>query len=84
MLVQSAKNTQQGVGVIQNTALMVKTMIDRVSDSSEKIKLLQESILIEEKYIAVIIEQMYSNIQLARAIGRGTDEQKRHRGLKGH
>jgi methyl-accepting chemotaxis protein len=32
--------------------------------------------MIEEKYINIIIEQMFRNIELSRNIGAGTDEQK--------
>ncbi len=48
-----------------------------MGESSGKIKLLQESILVEERYIKVIIEQMSKNIQLARSIGTSTTEQKK-------
>jgi len=55
---------------------MVRDMIGRMGSSSEKIKLLQESILIEDRYMKAIVEQMRRNITLAKEIGTGTDEQK--------
>jgi hypothetical protein len=33
-------------------------------------------VLVEEKYTRTIIDQMYRNIELARHVGQGTDEQK--------
>lgn len=72
----SAKNTAEGVVVIQSTAQMVRDMVHHMSQGSNKIKILQESILIEERFVKVIIGQMYKNIDLAHTIGTGTDEQK--------
>ncbi|MGL4369803.1 MAG: methyl-accepting chemotaxis protein, partial [Spirochaetota bacterium] len=77
VLQMSAKNTAEGVSVIQQTAEVVTDMITRMSEGSRKIKLFQESIMIEEKYIKVIINQMNKNIEMARHIGIGTDEQKK-------
>ncbi len=72
----SSETTATGVEVIRSTADMVRGLIGKMSSSSGKIKVLQESIFVEEKYINVIIEQMFMNIDLAKSIGRGTDEQK--------
>lgn len=69
--------TANGVEVIKRTADLIKGLIGHMTESSNKIKVLQESILIEEKYIKIIIEQMFQNIDLAKNIGEGTDEQKR-------
>jgi methyl-accepting chemotaxis protein len=76
VLTLSSQTTTAGVDVIRSTAEMVKDLIGKMSGSSDKIKILQESIFVEEKYINVIIEQMFQNIELARSIGIGTDEQK--------
>lgn len=73
----SSKITTEGVAVITSTADMMKKLIARMGESSGKIKLLQESILIEERYIKVIIEQMMKNIDLAKDIGVSTGEQKK-------
>ena len=54
-----------------------KKLIGKMGESSGKIKLLQESILVEERYIKVIIEQMTKNIDLAKHIGISTSEQKK-------
>ena len=76
VLSKSTKTTEEGVGVIKSTAEMLKGLIDRMGQSSEKIKLLQDSILLEEKYIKSIIDQMMNNVDMARSIGTGTEEQK--------
>ncbi|TAL35345.1 MAG: hypothetical protein EPN93_10670 [Spirochaetes bacterium] len=73
----SAKTTTDGVEVIRSSAQNIKGLISNMSESSNKIKLLQDSILVEEKFIKVIIEQMFKNIDLAKNIGMGTEEQKR-------
>jgi methyl-accepting chemotaxis protein len=72
----SAKNTVDGVAVIQKTAEMMREMINHMKASSSKVQTLQESIFIEEKYIKIIISQMKDNISLAKKIGTATDEQK--------
>jgi len=77
VLVTSSKTTADGVSVITSTADTIKKLIAKMGESSGKIKLLQESILVEERYIKVIIEQMSKNIQLARSIGTSTTEQKK-------
>jgi methyl-accepting chemotaxis protein len=51
-------------------------MLNEMAGSTEHIKILQDSIMVEEKYINSIIKQMEQNISLAKAIGSGTDEQK--------
>ncbi len=76
VLRNSNATTSEGVAVIKDTADLIKELIGNMNESSDKIKILQESIMVEEKYINVIIEQMFSNIELARNIGTGTDEQK--------
>jgi methyl-accepting chemotaxis protein len=68
--------TAEGVDVIKNTADMIKELIGDMASSSEKIKVLQESILVEERFINIIIDQMFKNIELAKSIGVGTEEQK--------
>jgi methyl-accepting chemotaxis protein/chromate transport protein ChrA len=77
VLQMSANNSTEGVTVIQQTASVVREMITRMSGGSQKIRTLQNSILFEDKQIMVIIDQMYKNIELARHIGIGTDEQKK-------
>ncbi len=76
VLTVSAKITTDGVEVIRGSAGMIKELIANMSESSNKIKNLQDSILVEEKYIKVIIDQMFKNIELAKNIGMGTEEQK--------
>lgn len=76
VLSASARNTVDGVAVIQKTAEMMREMINHMKESSGKVQTLQESIFIEEKYIKIIISQMKANISLAKKIGTATDEQK--------
>ncbi len=73
----SSRITEEGVGVITTTAETIKKLIANMGQSSEKIKLLQESIMVEERYIRVVIEQMEKNIDLARSIGTATEEEKK-------
>ena len=76
VLMLSSQITSEGVEVIKSTAENIKTLIQNMGASSGNIKILQESIMIEERYINIIIEQMFKNIELAKNIGAGTDEQK--------
>jgi methyl-accepting chemotaxis protein len=68
--------TKKGVDVIKDSSSMIKEMINAMSGSTDNIKILQDSLMIEEKYINSIIRQMETNIDLARSIGSGTNEQK--------
>ncbi|HNX22848.1 MAG TPA: methyl-accepting chemotaxis protein [Spirochaetota bacterium] len=68
--------TKKGVDVIKDSSSMIKEMINSMSGSTDNIKILQDSLMVEEKYINSIIKQMETNIDLARSIGQGTDEQK--------
>ena len=77
VLAFSSRTTTDGVAVITSTAETIKKLIAKMGESSGKIKLLQESILVEERYIRVIIEQMTKNIDMAKSIGTSTAEQKR-------
>ncbi len=76
VLSQSTEITNEGVTVINSTAETIKGMISHMLTSSDKLKILKESILVEERFINIIIEQMFKNIEIARNIGTGTDEQK--------
>ena len=68
--------TGKGVLVIKDSSGMIKNMIGKMSGSTENIKILQDSLMVEEKYINSIIRQMEANISLAKTISAGTDEQK--------
>ncbi len=68
--------TGKGVDVIKDSSHVIKEMINEMSGSTDNIKVLQDSLMVEEKYINSIIRQMEENIALARSIGTGTDEQK--------
>lgn len=66
VLIQSTKTTETGVEVIRTTAEMLKDLIARMAESSSKIKILQDSVTVEEKYIKNIIAQMEKNVELAK------------------
>ena len=68
--------TEKGVLVIKDSSAMIKDMINQMAGSTDNIKILQDSLMVEEKYINSIIKQMEANINLAKNIGTGTDEQK--------
>ncbi len=68
--------TKKGVDVIKVSSATIKEMINSIAGSNQNIQILQDSLLIEEKYINSILKQMEENIRLARFIGTGTDEQK--------
>lgn len=68
--------TRKGVDVIKISSSTIKEMINSISGSNQNIQILQDSLMVEEKYINSIIKQMEENIRLARLIGTGTDEQK--------
>jgi len=68
--------TKKGVDVIKVSAETIKEMINSITGSNQNIQILQDSLMVEEKYINSIIKQMEENIRLARAVGTSTDEQK--------
>lgn len=68
--------TKKGVEVIKVSSETIKEMINSIAGSNQNIQILQDSLMVEEKYINSIIKQMEENIRLARTIGTGTDEQK--------
>ena len=68
--------TKKGVDVIKVSSASIKEMINSIAGSNQNIQILQDSLMVEEKYINSIIKQMEENIRLARTIGTGTDEQK--------
>ncbi len=76
VLKQNARITEDGVKVIGRATGSVKGLVNDMSDSSGKIKALQESILVEEDFINIIIEHMLNNMSLSKNIGTSTDEQK--------
>jgi methyl-accepting chemotaxis protein len=72
----SSKATSDGVVVIQSAAEIMRDMIDNIGQSSAKIKLLKESMALEERQIENLNSQMNRNIGLSRNIDEGTAEQK--------
>ncbi len=77
VVAESDSTTSESVGVINSTAEMIREMISDIEGSTSQIQKLKESIITEENYIDKVISQMAKNIELARSIDRGTEEQKR-------
>jgi methyl-accepting chemotaxis protein len=76
MLVSSAKTTATGVTIIRDTSEIVRTMIESMSSSADKIGELKDSIRKEEQYIEDIYGQMKRTAELATSTEAGTNEQK--------
>jgi len=72
----SSKSTVDGTAVIQKTAQMMREMISQMEQGANKIRILQESLLIEDRFTQIIIDQMKDNITQAKKISTATDEQK--------
>ncbi len=77
VVAESDSTTSESVGVINTTAGMIRKMIANIEESTGHIQKLKDSIITEENYIDKVINQMGKNIELARSIGQGTEEQKR-------
>ena len=76
VITSSSKSTVEGATVIQKTAQMMREMISRMDQGANKIRTLQESLLIEDRFTQIIIDQMHYNITQAEKINTATDEQK--------
>ena len=76
VIANSSKSTVDGAAVIQKTAQMMREMIAQMDQSANNIKVAHESQLIEEKYTKIIMEQMKSNITLAKKVTNATEAQK--------
>ncbi|MCL2155378.1 MAG: methyl-accepting chemotaxis protein [Leptospirales bacterium] len=72
----SAKSTVDGSAVIQKTAQMMRNMIAQINQNANKIQVLHESLLIEDRFTQVIIDQMKKNITLAKKVTNSTEEQR--------
>jgi methyl-accepting chemotaxis protein len=72
----SSKSTVAGAAIIQETAQMMREMISQMNQGADKIRTLQESLLVEDKFTKLIIGQMNDNITQAKKISTATDEQK--------
>ncbi|MCL1833873.1 MAG: methyl-accepting chemotaxis protein [Leptospirales bacterium] len=72
----SSKSTVDGASIIQETAQMMREMIAQMNQGANKIRTLQESLLIEDRFTQIIIDQMNDNITQAKKISTATDEQK--------
>ena len=72
----SSKSTVGGAAIIQKAVQMIHKMMSQMEQGANKIKMLQESLSIEDKFTQVIINQMKDNITQAEKIRTATDEQK--------
>jgi methyl-accepting chemotaxis protein len=72
----SSKSTVEGASVIQKTAVMMREMISRMGQGASKVQVLQETVLIEDRFTQILIDQMNSNIEQAKKISSATNEQK--------
>lgn len=76
VLRSNTDTTRRGVEIVRSATSLIKGMIGNMEDSSNTIKILKESIFVEERYTSVIIDQTLKNLDLAKGIGTATDEQK--------
>jgi methyl-accepting chemotaxis protein len=76
VLTQSAQQTESGTKIIKDASDNVKIMIDQMLQSSKKIDDLRDNIFLEEKFLKGIDNQMKKNVELSRATGDGTLEQR--------
>ena len=72
----SSKSTVDGTAIIQKTAQMMREMISQMNQGANKIQVLQESLLVEDRFSQLIINQMDANITQAKKISTATEEQK--------
>jgi methyl-accepting chemotaxis protein len=72
----SSKSTVDGAAIIQKTAQMMREMISQMNQGANKIQVLQESLLVEDRFSQLIINQMDANITQAKKISTATEEQK--------
>ncbi len=72
----SSQTTANGVQVIGDAAVIIRDMIDNIAASSDKIKLLKDSMAQEQGQIEGLIGQMQKNMEISRSINQGTTEQK--------
>ena len=72
----STKSTVDGAAVIQETAYMMREMITQMNQNANKIQILHESLLIEDKFSQIIIDKMKDNIEIAKKVTTATGEQR--------
>lgn len=73
---RSEIKTSEGVSIIKEASENIKSMIDRMVESSERINDLRDNIFLEEKFLQGINKQMKTNVELSKNTGTGTEEQK--------
>jgi len=76
VLKQSEEKTTAGVEIIKQASGSIKEMISQMLASSQEIDELRDNILIEEKFLKGIENQMGNNDKLSRQTQGGTEEQK--------
>ena len=75
-LAVNTRTTDEGVTFIKGASDGIKRMIHQVEASSEKITVLRDYIMKEERVIREISTKMQYNIELAKSTDSGTAEQK--------
>lgn len=75
-LAVNTRTTDEGVTFIKGASDGIKRMIHQVGASSEKITVLRDYIMKEERVIREISTKMQYNIELAKSTDSGTAEQK--------
>ena len=75
-LALNSEVTGRGASVIKDSSSVIKEMINDITGNTGSIQDIQKSLTVEESHLATILQQMGVNINLARAIGTGTEEQK--------
>jgi len=75
-LALNSEVTGRGASVIKDSSLVIREMINDITGNTGSIQDIQKSLSVEENHLETIVKQMGMNINLARSIGRGTEEQK--------
>lgn len=75
-LALNSEVTGRGASVIKDSSLVIREMINDITVNTGSIQDIQKSLSVEESHLGTIASQMSLNINLARTIGRGTEEQK--------
>lgn len=75
-LALNSEVTGKGASVIKDSSSVIKEMINDITGNTGSIQDIQKSLAVEENHLETIVQQMGANINLARSIGTGTEEQK--------
>ncbi|HOD15396.1 MAG TPA: methyl-accepting chemotaxis protein [Spirochaetota bacterium] len=72
---RSRQITEHSVTTIKGASAYVKDIMEQMIDSTEKINFLSDTMVLEEKFLKRIDNQMKINVQLSRDTGLGVREQ---------